>query len=396
MDRGDWAAARSLLRRARALLPPGDDRRALLAPQLSVALQEAGETEEAIALAGEAREAADPIVRARGAVALAEVTVGQVGDQIRAERDAAREVLEQAGDDLGLAQYWRAAGWDYWSKVQTAGAKEAWDKGLLYARKIGAGWIEAELEHFALSCVLFGPTPVPEAIARARRVLESVQGSAVREAGAMRALGSLLAMQGEVAEGRRLIELARATWREAGLLTTAAGMGMTHAALEQRAGDDDAQERLLRDALEELEHLGDRYFLPTVALELAEALVHRGGREGEIASLCVLARERSLPEDLVNFVYLDAIDGVLQARRGAFADAAALARRSLDGADGMDHFDVLGTVRLLAAATLDRCGEHDEAVVLATSAVEAFEQKGDVTGTAWARMRLHDLGLAAV
>jgi hypothetical protein len=34
--------------------------------------------------------------------------------------------------------------------------------------------------------------------------------------------------------------------------------------------------------------------------------------------------------------------------------------------------------------------------VLATSAVEAFEQKGDVTGTAWARMRLHDLGLAGV
>ena len=395
MDRGDWAAARSLLRRARALLPPGDDRRALLAPQLSVALQEAGEFEEAIALAREAREAKDPIVRARGIVAEAEVTFAQVGDEIRAQRDAAREVLEEAGDDLGLAQYWRAAGWDHWSKVRTAGAKDAWDRGIRYARKARAGWIEAELGHFALSCVLFGPTPVPEAIEHAERVLQSVQGSAMREASAHRALGMLLAMRGEIEEGRGMVERARATWREAGLLSTAAGMGMTEAAIELRAGHLEAQERILRETLEELERIGDRYFLPTVAVELAEALVHRGVREDEIASLSASAREKSLPEDFVNFVYVDGIDAVLHARRGNLGEAAPLARRSLEGAADMDHFDVLGTVRLLAAETLDRCGEHEEAAGLASSALAVFEQKGDLTGTAWARARLQELGLVA-
>jgi ATP/maltotriose-dependent transcriptional regulator MalT len=279
--------------------------------------------------------------------------------------------------------------------VRTAGAKDAWDRGLEYARKAGVGWIEVELGHFALSCVLFGPTPVPEAIEHTERVLASVRGSSLREASAYRALGILLAMRGEIDEGRGMVERARATWREAGLLSTAAGMGMTLAAIELRAGELDAQERVLRAALEELERLGDRYFLPTVAVELAEALVHRDVGEAEITSLSASARERSLPEDLVNFVYVDAIEGVMSARRGNLDEAAPLARRSLEGAEGMDHFDVLGTVRLLGAETLDRCGEHDEAAALAASAVAAFVAKGDVTGAAWVRARLDELGLVA-
>src|SRR5262245_51968845 len=46
MERGDWGAARSLLRRARTLLPEGSDARAALGPDLSLALLETGEAEE--------------------------------------------------------------------------------------------------------------------------------------------------------------------------------------------------------------------------------------------------------------------------------------------------------------------------------------------------------------
>ena len=370
-------------------------RRARLAPELAIALQEAGDNEEAIALANEAREVEDPIVRARGIVAFAEATAFRASDAVRAERDAAREVLEQAEDDLGLAEYWRAAGFDHWSKVRTAEAMEAWDRGLRHAGNAGAGWIEAELEHLALSSVLFGPTPVPEAIERVRHVLESVQGAALREAGALRALGLLLAMREEIDEGRTLIERARSTWREAGLATTAAGMAMTHAAVEQRAGELETQELILREALGELERLRDRYFLPTVALELAEALTARAGREAEIEELCAFARERTLPEDLVNFVYLDGIEGLLHARRGQVDEAVPLARRSIETVETMDHFDVVGTARLLAAETFELCGEHDEAAGLAKGAVSAFVAKGDVTGAAWARARVREMGLAA-
>jgi class 3 adenylate cyclase/tetratricopeptide (TPR) repeat protein len=394
MDRGDWVAARSLLRRARALLPPGDVRRALLAPELSIALQETGEIDEARALAKEAGQAEDPIARARGVIAEAELSPFDQTGELRARRDAARDVLEEAGDHLGLAQYWRADGWTHWGRCRATDAKEAWERGIAHATQAGVSRLETELEHLVLSCVLLGPTSVLDALERAQRVLESARGSALREAGPLRVLGALLGMQGSFDDGRDLIRAARATWRDAGLFSSAAGMAMTEAALERRAGKRDAQERLLREGLEELEGLGDRYFLPTIELQLAEVLLERVGSEVEIESLCATARERTLSEDLVNFVYLDGIGGLLCARRSQCSQGARLARRCVEAADAMDHFDAISFARLLAAETLELCEEHDEAAVLAEGAVAVHEAKGDVAGAAWARSRVRDIGLA--
>jgi tetratricopeptide (TPR) repeat protein len=396
MDRGDWAAARSLLRRARALLPPGDDRRALLAPVLAIVLQETGELEEATALASEARDAEDPIVRARGVIAEADVEVLGVvfgPDETRVRREEARDVLERAGDHLGLAQYWRTAGFDHWSQCRATEAKQAWERGLEHAVEAGAGWLEIELQRFVLNALVLGPTPVPEAIESARLVLESVRGSVLREAAAFRALGALFAMEGTVDEGRELIERARATWLEAGLLVSAAGQAMTHASIERRAGNRAVRERLLREGLEELERLADRFFFPTVAVLLAEALAERRGPEAEIAALCAAARERTLSEDLVNFVYLDGIEGLLCARRDQCDEAKRLARRCVETADGTDHFDVISFARLFAAETLALCDENDEAATLAEEAVAVHVAKGDVTGAALARSRVREIGL---
>src|SRR5688572_3224309 len=73
MDRGDWGAARSLLRRAQRLLPEGSDQRAALAPDLVLALMETGEMDEATLVAAEAAAVDDPVLRARGLVAEAEL-----------------------------------------------------------------------------------------------------------------------------------------------------------------------------------------------------------------------------------------------------------------------------------------------------------------------------------
>src|SRR3970282_1430849 len=64
LDRGDFNAGRGLLRRATAVLPPGDERRLALAPDLSVALRESGAHAEGHAVLVEARGASAPVTRA--------------------------------------------------------------------------------------------------------------------------------------------------------------------------------------------------------------------------------------------------------------------------------------------------------------------------------------------
>ena len=177
MDRGDWGAARSLLRRARELLPEGSDARAALAPELSIALQETGEMDEAAAAAREASNARDPVVRARGIVAEADIFSlgsGSEADRSRARRDDARSVLEAAGDDLGLAHYWRSRGYDFWARCLCAESGEAWERGVGHARAAGAERIEFELRSYILGGLALGSTPVSVALPRVREALQGI------------------------------------------------------------------------------------------------------------------------------------------------------------------------------------------------------------------------------
>lgn len=304
-------------------------------------------------------------------------------------------MLEEAGDQLGLAQYWRAAGFDDWSQARSTKAKESWDLAIAHAVAAGAHRIQTELDSYVLSAVLLGPTPVPEALAFAERFLESAQGSIVREASGLRVLGALRGMRGEHEEGRRMIEQARAVYRDAGLAVTAASWSMNRAALERRAGDREAQIRALREGVEALDRLGDRYFHPTAALVLAAALAEEPENEAEVGALCAVARERTLDEDLVNFISLDSIGALLFARHGRAGEAVPLARRSVAAADATDTVDVVCMARLIAAETLALCGEDEAASRLGEGALAVVVAKEDVAGVAWVRTRLEAIGVPA-
>ena len=77
-----------------------------------------------------------------------------------------------------------------------------------------------------------------------------------------------VACQGLVDEGRRLHARGRTTFREAGLLVTAAGWAMSESEIEWRADDPNAQEHVLRESVETLDRLRDQFFFSTVALVL--------------------------------------------------------------------------------------------------------------------------------
>jgi len=128
-------------------------------------------------------------------------------------------------------------------------------------------------------------------------------------------------------------------------------MSMGEAWAAQMAADLPAAERALRDGLDVLERLGDRGYLPTVALYLAE-LLYEVGRYDEIEALCAIGRANTTPDDLVNFVYLDMLEGCLLARRGRHAEAEERVRHAVATAETTDFYVLRGAARRFLAEAL--------------------------------------------
>jgi class 3 adenylate cyclase/tetratricopeptide (TPR) repeat protein len=397
MDRGDWGAARSLLRRARGLLPEDSDERATLGPDLALALQEVGENEEALAVAAEAANARDPVVRARGIIARTDAAgwVAEGDDEaVRAAVEEERSVLEDAGDDLGLAHYWRWYGFTHWAHLRAERAREAWQRALTHAVNAGANRLRVEAESYILSALALGPTPVDEALPYAERALEQAMPGSLVQGSALRAVGKLRACRGELEEGRRMHEQGRQIYREAGLYVTAAGWAMSQSEIDWRAGDQGEQERVLREATGILDGLRDHFFFPTVALQLANCLLlTRSPDDEEVAGLCTVARERTLEGDLVNFVYLDGIEARRLAYTGSAAAGIELARRAAATADETDNFDVRSHAWYGLADTLVLAGERDEAGRAAARSIDIRTAKGDAAGAAALERRYQELGV---
>ena len=62
---------------------------------------------------------------------------------------------------------------------------------------------------------------------------------------------------------------------------------------------------------------------------LAGCLYRAGADDREIEQLCAKARETTAAEDLVNFVWLEMISGLLHARRGEYEQAEERSRRAV-------------------------------------------------------------------
>ena len=397
MDRGDWSAARALLRRGRGLVPAGSDERALLGPDLALALQEVGETTEAIAVAEEAAAASDPVVRARGEVALAELSYFVSDDALVDFRDraaGARSVLEAAGDDLGLAAYWRADGFRFWARLQAEQAGWAWERGLVHAEAVGARRFEVELGNMILSALFLGPSPVEQALPRADKALEEATPFSVAEAQALRVVGGFLSCRGELDKARELHSRGRAMLAAAGMLVSAAGWAMSESEIEWRAGDLDSQERILRESVGILDGLGDQFFFSTVVLCLVNCLLlRRPPDDEEVGALCKAARERTLAGDLVNFVYLDGIEGRRLAFSGSAEEGIRLGRTAAETADTTDNFDVRSHAWHALAETLVLADELEEARRAAAESIAIRTAKGDVAGVAALGRRYLELGV---
>jgi hypothetical protein len=396
LDRGDFSAGRTLIRRAVAILPPTDARRYALAPDLAFALWESGDLAEAAAVLADVEGAPDPVVAAIASIVattLDLLTAGSLSaDERSSRREAAREVLEAAGHDEGLGLYWWGVGGEHWFSLRAAETIVACERGIHHFRRAGAIARTEDLMWWIPSAYTLGPTPVAEALERVEALYRGAGGSILREAGSSAGRARLLAMQGDVDRARELLSASRETMRAAGMAVSAAGLSMYEGWVEHRAGDHVAREQTLRSGLAELEALDERAFASTTAMYLAMGL-HEQARYEEVRELCVLGREKSAPDDVVNFIYGDALEGWLLAHEGRFDEGLALATDALARSEATDFFDIRVEIRLLVADCRIANGQADEAATVAGEALAILAAKGDVTGEARARERIAELGI---
>jgi len=396
LDRGDYDAGRVLLRRATAVLPPGDERRLALAPDLCDTLWEAGDTTAIASVLAEARQTSDEVLRAIVAILETEPQLGATASSTPGERlerrNLARNVLETAGHDEGLSRYWWYVGHDAWFRCRAEETGAACELALVHAQRAGSKRQARDAAHWMAGSCVFGPTPVPEAIKRVEDIRTRSERSVLSEAHSSIFLGMLAGMEGNAVSGLALVRDGCETFRGAGLAVTAAGHSMGEAWVAHWAGDLAAAERALRAGLEVLERVDDRGFHPTVALQLAY-LLYYAGRYDEIETLCAAGRAYTTAEDLVNFVYLDMIEGALCARRGQHAEAEERVRRALALAETTDFYWLRGTARLFLAEALAFAGRTGEASEEAAFGLAHYDAKGDSASAALARERLVTLGV---
>ena len=167
---------------------------------------------------------------------------------------------------------------------------------------------------------------------------------------------------------------------------------MYEAWIEERAGDLVAAERALRVGLDELEGSDERAFSATITGYIAQFLYEQGHHD-EAYELCATVRELSPPEDAVNYIYADGIEGAVLTRRGDLERGRSLLLAALERADRSDFFFCRAETRIWIAEAHTAAGDADAGRSYALEALDIYAAKGDVAGRERAREKLAAVGI---
>ena len=382
--RGDMPAAANLLRRTAALLPAFDQDRLDLLPDLGEALMDVGEFGEAKRVLREAIAAGDEAGdhRSRADAALVLALVEFYSDpppdwSHRAARTAtgAIPVFELFGDESGLAKAWRVLGAVHATGLRYGEAAAAVARAIEHAR--AAGDLRQERRNassFAVAAV-YGPTPVPEAIAECSRIAAEATGDHRTAGLVMGALAHLEAMRGQFDRARELSARARSILEELGNSVLAASTSLEAGAVELLAGNPAEAERLIRRDVAELERMGAAYLLSTTTALLAQAVAAQG-RDAEAAELVETGQRLTGDEDVESAVLLACVRSGLLVRSGDAAAGIAEARRATSLLDRADAPVARAEALLALAEACEAGGDRAEAAAARDRATGECRAKG--------------------
>ncbi|MGZ4385206.1 MAG: ATP-binding protein, partial [Gaiellaceae bacterium] len=366
--RGDEGAAASLMGRALELTRP--IRRdvhleidfayavGIVAPRRAATVADAA--------AVQARAAGDEPGEALARIACAyhRQLTGDIGlDELESLAHATLPVLEGVGDHAGLARVWEALAFGVANgRGRFEEMARACEQALRHAEHGGQRSGDA-LQELGMALV-FGPRPADEAL----RALDALLRESPRP-WLLMYRAYLLAMLGRSEEARpsprELCEL----MRDGG----GSGEGVA-AAIATLEGDHETAARYLRDMCNVLEERGQRGYLSTFAPLLGRSLCALG-RYGEAEPLARLGRELGDERDVGTQMEWRQVQALIQAHRGDYAEAEALARQAVAVGEQTDAINDQADALCDLAEVLVAAGKRREADAALVQALDRYERK---------------------
>jgi class 3 adenylate cyclase len=391
--RGDMPAAANLLRRATELVEENDPRRLALLPDLSEAMLEIGELAWAEVYVDQAAEAA----RASGNRVLeSHATIGRLlvqrhsghdegwSERVLSEADSVIAAFGEVEDHAGLAKAYRLLCYVHVTACRLAAFQQAAEQAGMHAGLAGDRRRETQSLTNHATAAVYGPTPVPDAILRCREILELAAGDRRTTGIVTCLLAEALAQNGEFDEARRLVVEGRAILEDLGRGIIAPSTALQGGPIELLADNPEASERKLREAYEELDRIGERYFAPSIAALLGNAL-YALERDDEAEAFARIAAERTAEDDVATQAYWRVALARVLARRDSDAGALELALEAVEllrPTDGLvwraDALAALGDV-------LDWLGHVADAAEARSEALRLYEAKRAIAAAARVR-----------
>jgi tetratricopeptide (TPR) repeat protein len=379
--RGDMTAAANLLERAAALLEPDDPERLALLRDLGEALVDTGEFARAEEVLRDAEAAGDERLAAEARLSLLLVRFFGADPESWAgevERETARAIpiFEAAGDDRALAKAWRLLASVHGRTCRFEEEAKAGHQAMEHARRAGDRRQELRSAAALAMSRVYGPTPVPDALAECERVLEEARGDRRAEGLVLGSLARLHALAGDFERARDAYRRARAVLEDLGSNVLAASLSLDSHAVELLAGDPAAAERELRRDYDALDRMGEKYLLSTIAGLLAQVLCAQGRYE-EANEMCMITASVAAEDDAQSQALWRSVRAKVLARRPGDADrAVALAREAVEILRSTDAIVWQADALVDLAETLAATGGAAEAERALADAAALYELKG--------------------
>jgi class 3 adenylate cyclase/predicted ATPase len=387
--RGDIPAAVNLLARAIALLPSNHPVRVAALPELGSALMRTGDftrAEEVLTEAlASAAAAGDKRLELRTLIEReffrAFTSPESSTDELVRVAEHAIPLLEELGDELGLAKAW-------WLRSEADAIAGRWaarasalERALVHARRANDVRESSAITAMLVQALENGPMPADEAIRRCEELRAESGGEGALEAAIAGTVAQLRAMQGNFDAARRLYADAGALYDELGLKYLRACRRLVGARIEALAGEPEAAIAELQTGYAALEEMGERGTRSTLAAFLAQALAEAGRFEEAEEFAQVSAETGALADVVTQAVWRSASAQVL-ANNGELDLAERRAREASELAAGTDFLELQAMTSLSLAAVLGQVGTQGEAAALVADARRAHERKGNAVAAA--------------
>jgi class 3 adenylate cyclase/tetratricopeptide (TPR) repeat protein len=317
-------------------------------------------------------------------------------DDIVAETERAIALLQEVGDDRGLAEAWRLVGEARSYQGRAAEGQQALERALTHVTPETAPRSWNALLFAIGMCRLDGPSPLDQAVSYAVERLEFARARELRalEADMLHVLGAAEGLRGRFGPGREALSSSTAISEELGLAYMAQWSKRSLGRLELAAGDPAAAERALRSSQEVLIEMGLNSSLGETVVPLVAALYAQGRFDEATETLKSVKEEWASGDASVDAPRL-AVRAKLLAAEGLDIQAERAIERAMRLVDRTD-WNCLQADTLLAHAEVLRVADRlSDAEPSLRRALTISEAKGYTVATQRARILLEELGVAA-